>query len=53
MHVRAWPDADTWRGAQGMTLGGQIQFLAFNVFEGCVGVFWPAMMKVCAHTCLC
>ncbi len=28
-----------------MTLSGQIQFLAFNVFEGCVGLFWPSMMK--------
>jgi uncharacterized membrane protein YgcG len=29
-----------------MTVSGQIQFLAFNVFEGCVGVFWPSMMKM-------
>jgi len=29
-----------------MTFSGQIQFLAFNIFEGCVGLFWPSMMKV-------
>lgn len=33
----------------GMTLGGQVQFLAFNLFEGCVGLFWPCMMKMRAQ----
>lgn len=40
-----WARAGTGSKQGGMTLGGQIQFLAFNVFEGCVGVFWPSMMK--------
>ena len=40
-----WARAGTGSVQGGMTLGGQIQFLAFNVFEGCVGVFWPSMMK--------
>ena len=33
----------------GMTFAGQLQFLAFNVFEACVGVFWPSMMKMRAQ----
>ena len=46
-----WARAGTGSKQGGMTLGGQIQFLAFNVFEGCVGVFWPSMMK--ARSLLC
>jgi hypothetical protein len=29
-----------------MDLRGQLQYLAFNVFEACVGIFWPSMMKM-------
>ena len=30
----------------GITFEGKIQLLAFCVFEGCVGIFWPSMMKM-------
>ena len=33
----------------GMNLRGQLQYLAFNVFEVCVGIFWPSMMKMRAQ----
>ena len=29
-----------------ITRSGQVQLLAFCVFEACVGVFWPTMMKL-------
>ncbi|KAI9032946.1 major facilitator superfamily domain-containing protein 5-like [Hyaloraphidium curvatum] len=32
--------------AGGLTLAGQILLLAFLCFEGCVGVFWPSIMKM-------
>eukprot|EP00197_Chlamydomonas_leiostraca_P000546 CAMPEP_0202886740 /NCGR_PEP_ID=MMETSP1391-20130828/42328_1 /ASSEMBLY_ACC=CAM_ASM_000867 /TAXON_ID=1034604 /ORGANISM="Chlamydomonas leiostraca, Strain SAG 11-49" /LENGTH=483 /DNA_ID=CAMNT_0049570015 /DNA_START=113 /DNA_END=1564 /DNA_ORIENTATION=+ len=38
-------DAD----APGITTEGKIQLLAFCVFEGCVGIFWPSMMALRAH----
>lgn len=37
------------RPGAGMTLAGKLQFVAFNLFEGCVGVFWPSMMKMRAQ----
>lgn len=30
----------------GITRGGCLQLLAFCVFEACVGVFWPSIMKM-------
>ena len=30
----------------GITFEGKIQLLAFCVFEACVGLFWPSMMKM-------
>lgn len=30
----------------GITFEGKIQLLAFCVFEACVGIFWPSMMKL-------
>ena len=30
----------------GITFEGKIQLLAFCVFEACVGIFWPSMMKM-------
>ncbi|KAL3149800.1 hypothetical protein ABBQ38_013625 [Trebouxia sp. C0009 RCD-2024] len=32
--------------APGITFEGKIQLLAFCVFEACVGIFWPSMMKM-------
>ncbi|KAI8467976.1 MAG: general substrate transporter-like protein [Monoraphidium minutum] len=29
-----------------LTRSGQVQLIAFCVFEACVGVFWPSMMKM-------
>ena len=29
-----------------MTLSGKVQLFAFCVFEACVGVFWPSIMKL-------
>lgn len=29
-----------------ITIGGKIQLLGFCVFEGCVGIFWPSIMKM-------
>ena len=30
----------------GISFEGQIQLVAFCVFEFCVGLFWPSMMKM-------
>ena len=30
----------------GITPGGQLQLLGFCVFEVCVGIFWPSIMKM-------
>ncbi|KAJ9539584.1 hypothetical protein OSB04_026090 [Centaurea solstitialis] len=30
----------------GMSLGGCVQLLGFCAFEGCVGIFWPSIMKM-------
>lgn len=32
--------------APGITTEGKLQLLAFCVFEGCVGIFWPSMMAM-------
>ena len=32
--------------AVGISFQGQIQLVAFCVFEFCVGLFWPSMMKM-------
>lgn len=32
--------------APGITFEGKVQLLAFCVFEACVGLFWPSMMKM-------
>lgn len=32
--------------APGITFNGQIQLVAFCIFEFCVGLFWPSMMKM-------
>lgn len=29
-----------------MTFEGKLQLIAFCVFEACVGLFWPSMMKL-------
>jgi hypothetical protein len=29
-----------------MTSGGRLQLLGFLVFEACVGIFWPSIMKM-------
>ena len=38
-------------GAKGgpMTHAGRIQMLGFCIFEACVGIFWPSMMKMRAQ----
>ena len=33
-------------GCAGISFQGQIQLIAFCVFEFCVGLFWPSMMKM-------
>ena len=33
-------------GPNGMTMGGQLMFLSFLVYEMCIGVFWPGMMSM-------
>ena len=30
----------------GITFEGKLQLVAFCVFEACVGIFWPSMMKL-------
>ena len=30
----------------GITFEGKVQLVAFCVFEACVGIFWPSMMKL-------
>lgn len=32
--------------APGITFEGKVQLVAFCVFEACVGIFWPSMMKL-------
>ncbi|KAG6466306.1 molybdate-anion transporter-like [Zingiber officinale] len=32
-----------------ISFGGSIQLLGFCVFEVCVGIFWPSMMKMRSH----
>lgn len=32
-----------------ITGAGMVQCLAFCVFEGCIGLFWPSMMRMRAH----
>nr|XP_043631846.1 molybdate-anion transporter-like [Erigeron canadensis] len=31
---------------EGISLGSSIQLLGFCAFEGCVGIFWPSIMKM-------
>lgn len=33
----------------GISSSGKIQLLAFCVFEVCIGLFWPSMMRMRAH----
>lgn len=33
----------------GLSLDGKVQLVAFCVFEGCIGVFWPIMMTLRAR----
>ncbi len=32
--------------ASGISFDGKLQLAAFCVFEACVGLFWPSMMKM-------
>lgn len=50
-HMSINPDAGKASSgtAGGMTFEGQIQLVAFCVFEVMVGVFWPSMMTMRAH----
>lgn len=34
---------------QGITWSGKVQLLSFCVFEVCIGLFWPSMMRMRAH----
>jgi MFS transporter, MFS domain-containing protein family, molybdate-anion transporter len=34
---------------QGITWAGKMQLLSFCVFEVCIGLFWPSMMRMRAH----
>ena len=34
---------------QQITAAGMVQCLAFCVFEACIGIFWPSMMRMRAH----
>mmetsp|Transcript_5039 Transcript_5039/g.10932 ORF Transcript_5039/g.10932 Transcript_5039/m.10932 type:complete len:498 (-) Transcript_5039:665-2158(-) len=36
-------------GKGGITWEGRVQLLAFCLFEGCIGVFWPSMMALRAR----
>ena len=33
----------------GISFSGKIQLLSFCVFEVCIGLFWPSMMRMRAH----
>lgn len=33
----------------GITFTGKVQLLSFCLFEVCIGVFWPSMMRMRAH----
>lgn len=33
----------------GITWSGKVQLLSFCVFEVCIGLFWPSMMRMRAH----
>lgn len=45
----AQPDSAKPAGSTGITFHGQVQLLAFCVFEVVVGIFWPSMMTMRAH----
>ena len=44
--MAAWSAEEKGTPSEGMNLRGQLQYLAFSVFEVCVGILWPSMMKV-------
>ncbi|CAL5220451.1 g2470 [Coccomyxa viridis] len=45
--TKAPDDTDSLKAdAPGISFEGQIQLVAFCVFEFCVGLFWPSMMKM-------
>ncbi|GMH42407.1 hypothetical protein BSKO_10326 [Bryopsis sp. KO-2023] len=47
VHVGGGSDGEgSHENGTGMTVAGKIQFFAFIVFEGTVGLFWPSMMKM-------
>lgn len=47
-HLGAPPDS-TIETTSGITGAGMLQCIAFCVFEGLVGMFWPSMMTMRAH----
>lgn len=49
MNCRAGPSLGGEADRPGITLEGKVQLLAFCLFEGCVGIFWPSMMAMRAH----
>ncbi|KAK9060848.1 hypothetical protein SSX86_018028 [Deinandra increscens subsp. villosa] len=40
------PPAAEVKGGGGISLGSSIQLVGFCAFEGCVGIFWPSIMKM-------
>ena len=38
-------EPETAKGGE-MTAGGRLQLLGFLLFETCVGIFWPSIMKM-------
>ena len=36
-------------GVGGIAFAGKVQLLAFCLFEGCIGIFWPSMMALRAQ----
>ena len=47
-HARIERHAAARRG-EGITAAGMVQCAAFCVFEACIGIFWPSMMRMRAH----
>ena len=43
-------DGASFSGASTLSLAGKLELIAFVAFELCVGIFWPSIMQLRAHT---
>lgn len=48
-HSALEADDDRSNADLDLSTAGMFQLVAFCVFEGCIGLFWPSMMRMRAH----